>query len=239
MRAELELFRERGGSLWRMYLQGSRNTVRLSHDNRTFGVANLTTMEMGSLFLYESLASYHPKQLRIEPRTRIGLGLSETESSFALFALTGNYHQSLPRSFETDITARLQFATNSTPPCEQPSFGGADMVRGFREDDAIGRNLWSLQSELWSLLPGTARGDDGLKRFLRRQVRLAAFVDVGGIYQTTASSSGLRAGPGLGLRIVHYPFVIRLDWAYGIGDAATTGRGRGRFYFSVTTHLPF
>ena len=238
-RAELELFRDRGGSMLRVYGEGRKTTVDLIQNDRSVLKQNLTTIDLGSLYLFESRAAYRPKQLRLEPRARIGLGLARDEPKFAVLQLTGSYHQQLPFFLETDITGRFAFASNGTPLYELPSLGGAEILRGFREDDAIGRVLWSLQNELWMPLPGTGNAEQGIRRFLRRQVRLAGFVDLGGIYKAGTTPSGLRVGPGVGVRIIYRPAIIKLDWAYGLGNAATSGRGHGKFYLSIGTNLPF
>lgn len=237
LRAELELFRDLGGALLRVYLEGRRDTVALTRADKPVGKQNLTTLDLGSLFLFERNEAYRPKRLRLEPRLRVGLGLAHNEPVFTVFSLAGNYHRQLPKLLELDLSNRVQVATRQTPLFELPSFGGEEMVRGFRRDDALGRRVWSWQSELWLPVPGVSRSAEGIGRFLRRQVRLAGFADVGGAYQTVDSRPGTRFGPGLGARIIFSPVVIKLDWAYGIGDAAT-GRGRGRFYFSVNTNLP-
>jgi hypothetical protein len=239
LRAELEIFRDLADSTLRFYAEGRRATVQLLQNDQTVSKQNLTTLDLGGLYLFEDRIAYKPKRLRLEPRLRLGLGLAQDEAQFASFLLNGNYHQQLSRTLEADITGRVELASRQTPLYELPALGGVEVLRGFREDDAIGRRLWSLQSELWTALPGTAGAESGFRKFLRRQVRLAGFLDVGGAYETTASTSGVRFGPGLGARIIYRPAIIKLDWAYGIGDAATTGRGRGRFYFSVGTNLPF
>jgi hypothetical protein len=239
LRAELEVFRDLADSTLRFYAEGQRATVQLLQADQTVSKQNLTTLDLGGLYLFEDRTAYRPKRVRLEPRLRLGLGLAQDEPQFASFLLSGNYHQQLSRTLEADLTGRVELASRQTPLYELPSLGGVDVLRGFREDDAIGRRLWSLQSELWTALPGTAGAESGFRKFLRRQVRLAGFLDLGGAYETTASASGVRFGPGLGARIIYRPAIIKLDWAYGIGDAATTGRGRGRFYFSVGTNLPF
>jgi len=112
-------------------------------------------------------------------------------------------------------------------------------VRGFRHDDALGRRLWSLQNELWLPLPRTATDDEeGLKVFLRDNVRLAPFVDVGGLYSPSTSKAGVRSGYGMGLRVIYNIVIFNVDYAYGVG-AAATGGSRGKFYFTVKTNLPF
>jgi hemolysin activation/secretion protein len=168
----------------------------------------------------------------------LGLGLASTEPKFTVFKLSFNFHQQWPGLYETDLTGQTQLASRRTPLFEQPSLGGAEVLRGFRRDDAIGRRLWSLQHELWMPLPFTRDLVEGPGQFLRRNVRLAGFVDVGGVSETTASQPGTRVGPGLGVRIRYFPAVLKFDWAYGIGDGAQ-GKGHGRFYFSLSTTLPF
>ncbi len=63
-------------------------------------------------------------------------------------------------------------------------------------------------------------------------LKIATFADLGGAYQTIGSSPGLRAGLGTGLRLDLRVAVLRFDWAYGFGKAATGG-SRGKFYFNV------
>lgn len=237
-RAELELFRDLKGAMLRLSLEGSRNTVTLTRGESEVKKQNLTALDIGALFFFERTESYLPKRLRVEPRLRLGLGAARDEKRFTSFQISANYHQRLSSSLEADITGAAQLTGSATPIFELPSLGGEEMVRGFRRDDALGRRAWSLQSELWLPVPGISRSAEGIASFLRRQVRLAGFADVGGAYRTVDSRSGARFGPGLGARLVFNPIVLKLDWAYGIGDGAL-GRGRGKFYFSVTTNLPF
>jgi hypothetical protein len=237
-RGELEIFRDRAGAMLRVFAEARSATVTLSQNNQATLKQNLSTLDFGSLFLLESRTSYRPWQFRLEPRLKIGLGLSHDEPTFILLAVSSSYHQQLPHFLETDITLQAKFATDGTPIFELPTLGGAEILRGFREDDALGLRMWALQNELWMPLPGIGDDVKGLRRFLRKQVRLAGFVDVGGMYGNTPNP-GIRIGPGLGTRIIYRPAIIKLDWAYGLGDAATSGRGHGRFYFSVGTNLPF
>jgi len=237
-RAELEWFRDLGGSLLRTYVEGRRSTIELNESGKTVSKVNLTTIEAGSLYLFDRSAVRFPRTIRIEPRLRIGLGLAATEPRFARFQVTGNFHQKMVGLFEVDVSGRAETATTNTPIFEVPSLGGAECLRGFRADDALGRKLWSLQNELWIPLPGAGDSASGVSQFLRRSIRLAGFIDVGGAYRTTLSQSGFRSGPGSGLRIIYNPVVMKLDWAYGLGEGSL-GSGRGRFYFTVSTNLPF
>jgi hemolysin activation/secretion protein len=152
--------------------------------------------------------------------------------------MSGNFHQKLPAFFEVDIGGHLGLNSTNTPIFEQATLGGTESVRGFRQDEAIGRRMWSLQNELWIPLPGTTNSSAEFQRLLLRSVRLTAFADLGGISKTTGSQAGTRFGPGAGLRFIFNPVVIKLDWAYGLTSANVT-TARGRFSFSIVSNLPF
>ena len=53
-----------------------------------------------------------------------------------------------------------------------------------------------------------------------------------GPFTPAGNNPGLRAGLGTGLRLDLRVAVLRFDWAYGFGNAATGG-SRGKFYFNV------
>jgi len=178
---------------------------------------SLNTMEPGIQFVHNDLTSEYPSQTVIDPRVLIGL-------RFANYIVTVNTHRSFDH-WEYDLSGRFANAVGNAPLFELPSFGGADTVRGFRADDAVGRRLWSAQSELWHVLPRW------------RALKIATFLDLGGAYQTVGSSPGQRAGLGLGLRLDMRVAVLKFDWAYGFGDAATGG-SRGKFYFTVALNNP-
>jgi hypothetical protein len=235
-RAELEMFRDLGGSLLRFYAEGRRDTVAVRPTLRP-GEArqNLSTLDVGALYVFDSKEVESPRHARLEPRLRLGLGLAGGEPRFNKLVTVGSLHQKLPERFELDFSGRVELAGRRTPVFELPSFGGADVVRGFRRDDALGRKLWSLQNEVWVPLPFDG---EGLKALLRQSVKLAPFVDVGGVYDTVGAPPGVRWGAGLGLRFIQSPVVFKLDYAYGFG-AAATGGSRGKFHFGVVTNLPF
>ncbi|HYK20793.1 MAG TPA: BamA/TamA family outer membrane protein, partial [Pyrinomonadaceae bacterium] len=200
---------------------------------------NLNTIDVGALYFYQSaVTARYSRMIRIAPRMRFGLGLAQTEQSFKKFSLLGEINQELPKLFALNIRGRFEVANSSTPLFEQPSLGGTEVLRGFRQDDAIGRRLWTLQNELKFPVPGTANAIEGIGSFLQQKVRLAGFFDIGNVYQTVGSTSGLRKSPGVGIRLTYYPVEVGVDWAYGFGPAATTGHGRGRIALSVKTFLP-
>ena len=172
----------------------------------------LNTIEPGVQFIHNDLISEYPWRISIDASILMDL-------HFANSITTANTHRSFDH-WEYDLTGRFENAFGNAPIFELPSFGGADTVRGFRADDAIGRRLWASQNELWHALPRWP------------VLKIATFTDLGGAYQTIGSSAGLRAGLGTGLRLDLRVAVLRFDWAYGFGNAATGG-SRGKFYFNV------
>lgn len=177
----------------------------------------LNTVQPGAQFVHSDLSSEYPWRILVSSHILINRRFADT-------VVTANTHRSFD-DWEYDVSGRFENAFGAPPIFELPSFGGADMVRGFRADDAIGRRLWSAQPEFWHAISGL------------KSLKVAGFVDLGGAYQTIGSRAGLREGPGLGLRLDLHLAVLKLDWAYGLGNAATGG-SRGKFYFTVAMNAP-
>jgi hypothetical protein len=241
-----EPFHDLDGGLLQVVAELRRSTVTLQSNTVTFLKENLSTFRVTGLYQMESELSQYPHWLRVEPFVEGGLGLSGTEIPFAVGGVDTNYHQQAGR-IAGDFTAHFKEASSATPIFELPSFGGSDVLRGFRTDDAIGRRYLTLQSELWLPIPGlpaqpAAGAQRGGLASILSKLRLAPFADVGGAWQTLASLPAVREGAGLGLRLDMTAgmnhVVFRLDWAYGFG-AAATGGSRGKFYFSLVNTLPF
>ena len=223
-----------------VFVEGGGGTVELFQNDLSVSKQRLNNLSFGAATTFKTDEVVPLRSLQLEPTMRFGLGLAANEPSFSIFSLRGifQHHRDIPARVGFVIAGRFDLASKDTPIFEQPSFGGVESVRGFREDDAIGRRLWSLQNEIRAPLFGLAPDAEGWRKFLRNHVKLAAFVDVGAVYKTTGSRAGLRTGPGVGVRINFQGVNMKFDSAYGIGDAAT-GRGRGRFHFSIDTPLPF
>jgi hypothetical protein len=196
---------------WRA-LDGNTLTFQFTPNHSTVFDQTLNTIAPGVQFLHTNLASQYPWRFSIEPRIVI-------DGRFAHSVLTANTHRSFDH-WEYDLSGRFENAFGDLPIFELPSFGGENTVRGFRADDALGRRLWASQNELWRPLPRLS------------PLKLATFFDVGGAYQTSGSSPGLREGVGAGLRLDLRLAVLKFDWAYGFGPAATGG-SRGKVYFDV------
>jgi Omp85 superfamily domain len=200
---------------WELWRDPDESTLVLQLDPSHAMVFNQTldTIEPGVEFAHNNATSEYPWRVAIRPRVLVDL-------HFAHSVLTANTHRSFDH-WEYDFSGRFENAFGHSPIFQLPSFGGADTVRGFRADDAIGRRLWADQNELWHPLPHWPA------------LKVATFADLGGAYQTIGSYPGLRAGMGTGLRLDLRVAVLKFDWAYGFGHAATGG-SRGKFYFNVT-----
>ena len=197
-------------------LDGDTVTFELEPRHAVAFGETINTIQPGVQFLHNKLTSEHPWRATIGAHVLI-------DARFSHCLISANTHRSFDR-WDYDFTGRFENAFGNPPIFELPSFGGSNTVRGFRADDAIGRRLWADQNELWHDLP---------QRLVKTvPLKLAAFADVGGAYQTVGSSPGLRAGLGTGLRLDLRVAVLKLDWAYGFGRAATGG-SRGKFYVNV------
>jgi hypothetical protein len=235
---EIEPFRDRGGRLLRVQLEGARVSVTRTPVDGVPTTENLTTADIGMLFMQEGLQTLHPWRMGVQPTLRWAPGAGSVPA-FLRFRTAGDVHVHLSPGFELDVAGSLHAASAGTPAFELPSLGGAETVRGFQADAAVGRVMWSAQNEIWTPVPFRGEHGDGFGDFLRRVVRLAVFADVGGVSKAAAGfEPGTRGGLGTGLRLNFNPVLLRLDYAHGFGTAATGG-GRNRFYFSVRTNLPF
>lgn len=230
---EFELFHSRDGQRWTWQLERTAVEVSLAPDSpgAVAQSARLSSWSLSSTWSLEAASSQGPWRVMLRPSWLVGRvsGLGETYRKTRLNAAARYYRGSQV----LDVAATLQRTSAGTPVFEQPSLGGAESVRGFAVDDAIGRDAWTLQSELWWPLPRAGGPAEGLLSSLRA----ATFVDFAGLRQPAAgSTAGTRRGAGLGLRLLFQPAVIKLDYAWGRGPASRESP-RGRFYFSFTTDV--
>jgi len=159
-------------------------------------------------------------------------GATGGERVFVRPSLDGSVHGRFPSSLEVDLHFLGGTVDRKVPSFELWSLGGATTVRGFREDSFLGRDLASLQAELWlpfarsvqAVAPAPSEGDQNLARTpvesrAARLFKLALFLDGGYLAGTTTNTTETIAGAGLGIRFIvpHRPFVIRADYGRGLG----------------------
>ena len=223
-------------TLLSLSFEARHETVELADEVAVVSKQNISSITLGATYSSSSKGARFRRVWQFEPVVKFGLGVSN-QPRFSVFHGNGRLHQYLPGQFDLIFDGRFDLASKNTPVFEQPSFGSSETVRGFRADDAIGRRQWALKNEFVMPVPGTSPDSTGLMKTVRERLKIATFLDVGGIYDTFGSRPGVRYGPGVGLRFTYGIAELQLDWAYGLGDAST-GRGRGRFYFSVSREIP-
>ena len=235
--SQLELFRDWDHHWLRLDVSGGWREVQDKPNSLPSTLNQITDADCGLLYFWRRDGTKYSPNVQLEPHVRLGWSAA-TAAWFAEPGLRASTHWLLPAFLEFDVRATGLWASPETPLNEQPSFGGEDSVRGYRADAGIGRAVWAVQNELWLPLRYNWGYGEWADRVLRRYVRLAAFLDVGGVYQTSEAFSGFKAGAGLGLRVlVQDSFVLRLDW----GQALTgndSGRGGSFVYLSVSTRRP-
>lgn len=253
LHAELEIFRDRDGLKWSIFAEPHRETASLTVAGTESAKVNLTTITLAGPLVFQHWNIVHPMNIVFTPEVKTGSSGANVSSPYAVTTVRVGLHRRLSNTklLSMDLSSSFQMATSETPIVDLPSLGGSESVRGFQADDALGHLLWTIQSELWAPVPGTTNADEqGIKGFLKKNIRLAGFFDVGGVSDTKvtnlpglasanrASIGGTREGPGLGIRFIQGLIALKFDWAYGFGQGVF-GSGHGRFYISVSTNGAF
>ena len=180
-----------------------------------------------------------PASGRLEVDPLLTLGYANAE--YAKPAIDARYHQFVGEFIQWEARANaITTIGGDVPQVELPSFGGDGIgarLQGRRRAGADG-----VGGAERGLVPGPARSGPARRaeqlsssqrgrRRLRRRRRA----------RTTRRirSSGVKAGAGVGLRLVWQDFLtLRLDWAHAIGDQDRAPR-EGAVYFTVTTRRGF
>ena len=244
-RAELQVFRDRRGSLLSLYGEMQHTTIALSGPaGKELGKSESNVVEAGGLYWYHAADAQLPTWILARPQVRVGTGLAQAEPTYAVARLDAEIWQAYRGGFGSYFGLHGAFASNATPIYEAPSLGGSGNVRGFRPDDAIGRRNWAIQSELRVPLPIRKRpvapaGSGVSFGSILSRMKLAPLFDMGGMSQTIDSAPGVRAGAGLGARVKVSFVEFGGDWAYAVIGTAATGGSRGKFYCSIKTILPY
>lgn len=237
-RFDLELLRDRSGHWLSSSLSlGYRETTSQIEGERV-GRDAITSADLGLLYFRQWDCRPDSARLEIEPILRAAVG-DTNGSAFFIPRVDASYHQFVGPFSQIDVNGRIAWASDETPPNELPSLGGEQTVRGYRTDAFVGNLVWALQTEAWLPLRFRLARSGSLERFLRRNLALAAFVDVGGVQDTEDGEEGFKAGAGLGLRMVWADYLtVRLDWAHAL-DESDERRGGSMVYFTVTTRRGF
>lgn len=222
VRGLLDLWRDRGGGFGQADIGLARSRLQLKGGGPSQRPTMSTVADI-NLVLVQSRPRT-PANLRTElviglargRADRAGYGRQQVE------AVAETMWRQLDRS-----TLRVQWGrlTGAAPLAEYLPFGGPDSVRGYRDQRASGRRVYSVQLECATPLPWTP-DDEGLARFIRRSIGLAVFADMGGVKDSPTGFDGRRASAGLGLRWRYGELVtLRLDAARPVGTVPAGDRG--------------
>jgi hypothetical protein len=236
LEGDLEVFRDLDDQYLRLTAQSNYENVSLSKGTSTVSGGRFEISDLSAFYQWTEPASPYAKRLSITPKVELGEGLSGQSADYAVFSLGANFHSNLPDYWQFDLSALYERATAGTPLFELPSLGGQDSVRGFRQDEALGDQLWATQTELWFPLPGTG-GTTDTGAFMAEHLRGASFFDAGDVEKPVGSNSGFRCSPGLGLRLIFNSVIVKFDYAYGFGRKDHGGKD-GEVYITVSYAYP-
>jgi hypothetical protein len=188
-RFEIEPARDEAGHTLTFWLAPRRETV--SHTATT---ASIMRLDAGLDYAW----AHH---LSIRPAVRL-------TRSWAVIRLDGTYRRPVGQT-EYSLLVHTAWAATATPLFEQPSVGGADSLRGFREDTLQTRRLVAAQQELW--IPAW------------RKIGFVLFLDV-------AAADGLRRGIGAGPRLRIRSASLGLDYGFGFEPGTPASLTAARSY---------
>ncbi len=210
--------------------------VWLNPEQGKSAFTNLFNLETGSRLLRFRPDGFIPVGLLLDGKWLVGYSQSD-QNSFIRIRLAGRQIFELGHGFSWKGTLLGEWSSKSTPLFERPSLGGSLSVRGYRQDEVIGRNQLTFQQELMIPVPWSISSDTRLGNYLERYLRLALFFDLGGVDQTDLESNeGARTGTGVGLRWRTGSVTLSADWGHRITDIQDQ-HYRGNFFLSIRPDL--
>ena len=189
------------------------------------------TMDVGATYEWRHTYGRPSLTARLTPRVDFSLRARGGERTFVRPGLDATLHAHFPSGIETHLHAVGGTIDRHVPSFEQWSLGGANTVRGFREDSFLGRSLAAVQAEIWFpfLRQGPIAPPPEGQPWDRRNApfeppaarlfKWALFADGGYLSGTTVGGTAEIAGVGIGLRFLvpHHPFVVKVDYGRGLG----------------------
>ena len=230
--ALLELFRDRQDHWLQFQTSLSRQDVKLKQNPTVPDKDTISRATLGLSYAWLRPYVIGTPLLSIDPS--FSVARSDTNNSdFFETSVRAAFHAKFANFFEFDSRLGFDWASADTPEIELPRFGGEESVRGFRLEAASARLAWSLQNEVWFPLRFTDLLGSTMDGLLRRSLKLAAFIDIGGVEDSQQPVSAFEAGAGLGLRFtLQDQATLRIDWAHPLTDFASDLGGH-TFYFSI------
>jgi outer membrane protein assembly factor BamA len=189
------------------------------------------SLQIGATYDWPHTYRWPSLSVHLAPRIDFALRARGGERTFVRPSLDGTLHARTRVGLEFDLHAVGGTIDRHVPSFEQWSLGGPTTVRGFREDSFLGRHLAALQAEIWfpfarplpvTTPPAGETWDAARAPFEPRALRLfkwALFADGGYLSGATGGPTESIAGAGLGIRFLvpHHPFVVKMDYGWGLG----------------------
>ncbi len=243
--------RRSGGSLLTTYQRRFRDEYHLSQylklqhmrvwlrpEEGHSSLTDISSVSTGPQFTRSALTGLLPADILIEGHFTIGLDHKQN-SIYNRFRLGNRLHLTFGSGFAWNGELKGEWAGRNVPIFENPSFGGSFSVRGYSQDELLGRIQLTTQQELWVPVPGTMSSVRGLGYYLRHHIRFAAFADAAMISRTVnPGRSGIRTGTGIGLRFRTGGVTLRADWGHRLTDIRD-GRFKGHFFLSIRPDFRF
>ena len=190
------------------------------------------SLQIGATYEWRHTYGLPSLSARLSPRVDLSMRARGGERTFVRPGVDGTLHARFPSGIESVLHAVGGTIDRSVPSFEQWSLGGANTVRGFREDAFLGRHMAALQTEIWfpfvrqGPIAPPPEGQDWDRRNApfeppaARLFKWALFADGGYASSTTEGRTVTIAGLGIGLRFLvpHHPFVVKIDYGRGMGS---------------------
>ena len=230
LRGTLDLWRDLGGTFGQAEFGVNRTDIELESAGAAIRRTRVTLAD-ATLVVVRSQAGT-PASPYEEAVLSLARGRADGRG-FGKAGLELSAHRFVAPFAQWDLRVRAQAVGAQAPVAEYPRFGGEDTVRGYRNERVVARRIWAIQNEYWMPLPWQF-GSPALARTLRRNLALAALVDIGGVAAPLTPFGGRKAALGLGLRYNYQDTLsMRLDVARPVGSTASDDR-RVRIHFSIT-----
>ncbi len=234
--ADLEIWRNYGGH-W-LTLDGQLNAeeakLKTETDRETDYSAN--SLRLGAVYRYGSATLILP---RFSAEASFDLGRDkDTDRTYKGGELLLRTSRPFGDRLVLDLALLSAYRDGATPAYLRLGLGGDRSVRGFETDARTGQILWALQNELWFPLPTTFGISKKFEHIVRRNVRAATFLDIGGAGDNLSEAGRMRTGAGLGLRIVYQFLTVKLDVAHPLNKTRSVP-GKTSFYASVNMQPQF
>ena len=180
-RGDLELIPERAGTFLGTWLELERTTVLVQRESRPDQSIKFAGINLGVSFSRLTQGLGLRRSISFAPKLEAALPLADSLADFRIGSIASSFAQELGKGIEIHLSAHAAAASSGTPLVEMPVLGGAETVRGYRRDEALGRRFWALQNEIWVTPP--FRGGAKWLDWVRQNIKLAPFFDAGGMYQ--------------------------------------------------------